>query len=171
MLGSWPARTGSATACMVAALALAACAGGSSDTAAVVIPGETPDPDTPVSGGPASTASPSPLPSAPSGPADLTIRVDDGQGSVTTWRLSCDPAGGDHPHPDAACGVLGAHGRAAFRRPDPAQVCTEIYGGPQVARITGTWRDERVRVSLNRTNGCQIARWDALRGLLPDPSG
>jgi hypothetical protein len=42
-----------------------------------------------------------------------------------------------------------------------------VYGGPQTARITGTWEGGPVDATLSRTNGCEIARWKALRGLLP----
>lgn len=42
------------------------------------------------------------------------------------------------------------------------QACTMIYGGPQTATITGTLNGEDVDSSFSRTNGCEIARWDAL---------
>ena len=46
--------------------------------------------------------------------------------------------------------------------PLPTDVmCTEIYGGPQTARITGRWHGRPVSVSLSRTDGCRIAQWDA----------
>ena len=53
--------------------------------------------------------------------------------------------------------------------PVPADVmCTEQYGGPQRARVTGTWHGRAVRASFTRTDGCQIARWDAIVPVLPD---
>lgn len=42
------------------------------------------------------------------------------------------------------------------------QLCTQIYGGPQTATVEGSWRGEQVRAGYDRTDGCQIARWDAL---------
>jgi hypothetical protein len=40
--------------------------------------------------------------------------------------------------------------------------CTQIYGGDQVARIRG----DNLQATFNRTNGCEIARWDALAPVL-----
>ena len=44
--------------------------------------------------------------------------------------------------------------------------CTEIYGGDQVALVEGSG----FRAILNRTNGCEIARWDALAPVLEIPA-
>jgi hypothetical protein len=45
--------------------------------------------------------------------------------------------------------------------------CIEIYGGPQVARVTGTFRGRRVWATFRRTDGCEIARWNRVRFLFP----
>ena len=123
--------------------------------------------------GPGGSVTPSPSTSSPDGStaaADLTIVVDDGAGKKTTWHLTCSPAGGDHPTPDKACTVLAEHGRTALSAVAPDRMCTEIFGGPQTAHIVGTWRGESVDTRLSRNNGCEIARWDALVGLLPAAS-
>lgn len=99
--------------------------------------------------------------------ADLTIVVDDGKGGKTTWRLTCSPGGGDHPNPANACAVLAKHGRTALTSVPRDQLCTQVYGGPQTAHVTGTWQGKPVDLRLSRTDGCQIARWNALVGLLP----
>jgi hypothetical protein len=53
-------------------------------------------------------------------------------------------------------------------RPVPAGVaCTQIYGGSQTALVTGTFRGRRVRATFNRHDGCEIARWNAVRFLFP----
>jgi hypothetical protein len=109
-------------------------------------------------------------PKAPSGTAKLSILLDNGFGVRTTWTLTCEPAGGTHPDPALACGVLGASGVKALPEPNAGQACTEQYGGPQKARLTGTWRGKPVDAQLSLENGCQIARWEALLGLLP-PGG
>jgi hypothetical protein len=141
-------------------------------------------PDLPVSTDlPRSTGSTAPVPwdvsalpppasvaSAPAGAASLTILLDDGFGVRSTWTLTCDPAGGTHPDPATACGVLGAHGATALPAVKPGTVCTEQYGGPQKAKITGSWRGKPVTSQLTLENGCEIARWTALLGLLP-PGG
>ena len=82
------------------------------------------------------------------------------------WKLSCDPPGGDHPDPEAACQVLDAHADA-LRPVAKDRACAQVYGGPEQATITGTWRGQRVFSTLSRTDACEIARWAALEGLLP----
>jgi hypothetical protein len=48
--------------------------------------------------------------------------------------------------------------------------CTEIYGGDQAAEVKGTGPDgTTVRAILNRSNGCEIARWDVLAPLVEVP--
>lgn len=41
-----------------------------------------------------------------------------------------------------------------------------MYGGPQTATIDGLWRGQRVHASYSRTDGCEIARWEALAPVL-----
>ncbi len=83
-------------------------------------------------------------------------------GDRVSWTLRCEPPGGTLPRPGVACGRL-ADGGARFVTPVPdGTVCTEIYGGPQVARVKGTLAGRRVWATFTRTNGCQISRWDRL---------
>jgi hypothetical protein len=78
-----------------------------------------------------------------------------------TATLTCEPNGGTHSDPAKACAALDAHPEALH--PVPGDVaCTEIYGGDQVALVEG----DGMRAVLNRTNGCEIARWDALAPLV-----
>jgi hypothetical protein len=100
----------------------------------------------------------------PSTRLTVTFRADD-RTPPTVWELTCDPAGGDHPEPQAACQALVDAGDP-FAPPPKDQICTEIYGGPERATVEGAWRSERVRADFSRTNGCEIARWDALRAVL-----
>ncbi len=118
-----------------------------------------------VPGSPSGEPSGSPTPAA-SGASELTITVDDGNGSSTTWRLSCDPAGGDHPQPDASCRALQENAEAALPPVPSDSACAEIFGGPQTATITGTWKGVAIDSRLSRTNACEIARWDALKPVL-----
>jgi hypothetical protein len=100
---------------------------------------------------------------------ELVVEVDAGDGSpVERWTLVCgDAAGGDHPDVRAACDNL--------RRltdpfaPIPADaVCTEQYGGPQTARVTGRWAGQPVDLALSRSDGCRMAQWDSLVPLVPE---
>lgn len=109
-------------------------------------------------------------PTPPSPQTELSVRVDPGGGaSPIEYTLTCDPPGGSHPDPQAACDLLDA---AASLDPDPLEpvppdvACTEIYGGPQTATVTGTLQGEPLGVSFSRVNGCEIARWDAAQPLL-----
>jgi hypothetical protein len=102
---------------------------------------------------------------------DLTIVSDDGKGKTETWTLTCDPAGGTHPDPAAACAALEAKGKTALPPVPKDMMCTQQFGGPQTAKITGTWKGEPVNATFSRTNGCEISRWKALTGLLPDAGG
>ena len=46
-------------------------------------------------------------------------------------------------------------------------VCTQQYGGPQVALITGRYAGRSVWVQLQNRNGCEIARFKRLAFLVP----
>jgi hypothetical protein len=85
----------------------------------------------------------------------------------TRWTVSCDPTGGTHPRRAAACRELARVGWAAFRPVPAATACAQIYGGPQVAIVSGRVGGRRVWARLTRADGCQIARWELLPSLLP----
>ncbi len=78
------------------------------------------------------------------------------------WTLRCAPAGGTLPRPAVACRRLGAIGAKLFAPVPRDAVCTEIYGGRQVAHVIGMVDGERVWAKFSRANGCQISRWDRL---------
>ncbi len=85
-------------------------------------------------------------------------------GETRSATLQCDPDGGSHPDPNGACDALLQHEDAL--KPVPRDVaCTEIYGGPQLATISGPG----VHAVFSRTNGCEIARWEALKAVLELP--
>ena len=100
-----------------------------------------------------------------SSPTSLKITYwAEGPGSArpVTWTLRCNPARGTLRNRATACRKLAAGGVKLFAPVARNAVCTEIYGGPQVARVVGTVAGTRVWASFNRTNGCHIARWDRL---------
>ncbi|MGY1986011.1 SSI family serine proteinase inhibitor [Blastococcus sp. SYSU DS0669] len=103
---------------------------------------------------------------------DLVVEVDRGDGSPPeTWTLTCGPSvGGTHPRAEAACAHLDAMSEPFAPLPDDL-VCTEQYGGPQAAHVTGRWRGEPVDLQLSRVDGCRISQWDSLGPLLPVPVG
>lgn len=135
----------------------------------------TVSPDDPVSDDdPATSPEPSDEPTEPATPvaADLTVVVGaTGEGATTTYTLTCEPVGGDHPDAEAACAAIAAGGLAAFE-PTPMDVaCTEQWGGPQTATVTGTVDGETVNAEFSRTNGCEISRWAALEPLFGPDAG
>lgn len=79
--------------------------------------------------------------------------------------LECDPPGGTHPDPEAACRALTANPEAL--EPVPADmVCAQLFGGPNRATVRGTFEGRGVAAELSRTNSCEIDRWDRLEPLL-----
>jgi hypothetical protein len=107
---------------------------------------------------------------APSGQDELVIVARTGEAPTVTWRLTCNPPRGSHPDPATACRVLTEHGDQALPAVPGNRACTQLYGGPETATITGRWRGRSLHSSFSRTNGCEIARWTALTGLLPAPA-
>ncbi len=87
------------------------------------------------------------------------------------WTLRCNPAVGTLPRPRVACARLAAGGWQLFA-PVPADaICTEIYGGPQVARVVGYVQGRRVWARFSRENGCHIARWSRVSPWLLPKAG
>jgi len=95
------------------------------------------------------------------GPTDLRVvyRADVGAPARVT-TLSCSPPRGTVAHPAAACRMLEAHGRTAFAPTPRGTACSQIYGGPQTALVTGTLEGGRVWARFTRRDGCATARWN-----------
>jgi hypothetical protein len=107
-------------------------------------------------------------PAAAGSSADLRITVwpnGKARGSKS-WTLRCDPAGGNLPNRLKACRTL-ARLRAPFAPVPPGVACSDIYGGPAVAHVQGRFRGRPVEAWFNRTDGCEVARWNAVRVLFP----
>jgi hypothetical protein len=104
----------------------------------------------------------------------LAVRYDDGAGRVRSGRLTC--AAGEQRAAGALAGGASAarlcrRARAIaplLTKPPPKRVaCTQIYGGPQTLRVTGTIDGRAVKRRFARTNGCEIADFDRVAGALP----
>ena len=103
---------------------------------------------------------------------DLVVVYDAGDGSAPQeWSLTCaGTVQGTHPDAEAACAHLLAT-QEPFA-PVPADAfCTEQYGGPQTATVTGRWAGEPVDLQLSRVDGCRISQWDRVGPLLPQDVG
>jgi hypothetical protein len=99
-----------------------------------------------------------------SGTALTVTYWDDGARTAdrVQWTLRCNPPRGTLARAATACRKL-ANGGAKLFAPVPRDVaCTQIYGGPQVARVVGRVKGVRVSARFARTDGCQISRWERL---------
>lgn len=82
-------------------------------------------------------------------------------GASHTWTLRCGPAGGTLPQAAAACRRLDALS-GPFAPTPPGTACSEIYGGPQVARVTGSFHGRKLWATFRRRDGCETERWNRL---------
>jgi hypothetical protein len=101
----------------------------------------------------------------------VTYWEDAAASSGVTWTLHCAPPGGSLERPGRACTRLAAGGTKLFAPLRPDTVCTEIYGGPQKARVVGTVDGKRVWTTFTRRNGCEIDRWRRISPWLVPPGG
>ncbi|MBO1268149.1 serine protease inhibitor [Arthrobacter cavernae] len=103
------------------------------------------------------------LTESPGGPEhEFVLRAADG-------RLS---PGSTLPDAPAALAAVEQHGEAVFFPvPTPYRICTQQYGGPQVAVVTGWFHGRKVSSRFSRTDGCEIARWRTMAALLGGVAG
>jgi hypothetical protein len=82
--------------------------------------------------------------------------------TITVWPQG--PKGPSATHvvrcPDSAVCARLASVPHPFAPVPRGAACTLIYGGPKVALVRGTYGGRRVRAWFNRSNGCEIARWN-----------
>ncbi len=108
---------------------------------------------------------------------DLTIRLTETPGGPA-WTFRLQASGGaltDGSNlPDAAAALDAVERFGAevfFPQPGPPKMCTQQYGGPQVAHVTGWFHGRQVNSAFSRTDGCEIARWRAMAPLLGGVAG
>jgi hypothetical protein len=104
-----------------------------------------------------------------SGPAtelEISVWASGMDGPVRSWTLECPP-GGSLPNAEQACARLEALGDEAFKPLAKDIVCAQIYGGPEVAEVRGTFDGRPVDARFNRTNGCEMERWKRHEFLFP----
>jgi hypothetical protein len=99
-----------------------------------------------------------------SGLADLTLVVDgDGSGGQAPKEIEvrCEEA-----QDSALCTDVASLTAEDFEPTPQNTACTQQYGGPQTARVTGTLNGETIDARFSREQGCEIARWDAVVAVL-----
>ncbi|MGL3804516.1 hypothetical protein ACSYDW_00300 [Paeniglutamicibacter sp. R2-26] len=149
-----------ATTLFAAAVLLAGCGGNGG------VPGQSP-----------STAPASPSVSSPATAdidLDIVVRAD-GKNASAEYSLQCAGAtaleSSKHPRAAEACELVSKHPQ--ILDPAPAnQMCTEQYGGPATASVSGTIDGKAVSREFDLKNGCGISAWgDALPLLVEQPTG
>lgn len=91
----------------------------------------------------------------------ISVVADEGA-PAKVMTLRCDPTGGSHPQAAQACAVLAKAGAKVFKPVPKSQACSMLYGGPQTATVTGSYRGRKVDATFKRTNGCEVDRWEQL---------
>jgi len=105
---------------------------------------------------------------ATTGPtADLQIEISirGSQAPTKAWTLHCPP-GGTLPDAATACSKLAAV-KDPFAPVPKGTACTQIYGGPEIANVGGTFDGERVDTKFSRGDGCELERWNNVGFLFP----
>ena len=104
------------------------------------------------------TASPAlaePIP-RPTPQSTLRIIVTVKRGPTKAALLTCDPDGGTHPAPAAACALLRkVNGDPAKLNVVPDPVCTDEYE-PHAVLVRGRWRGRAVKWAHVYTNSCHM---------------
>jgi hypothetical protein len=171
---------------------LAACGGDDDDDQSVMTPGDgVQEPGDDPAGGPPSGTPGNPAPPQGDDPPGGPIQMSDL--AVGTLEITIE-----HPDADAVTYIVGCQGDTATLQGDVAidanaacaalartevldrlangppadQVCTEIYGGPDTARLVGQIDGRSIDATIDRANGCGIDDWDRLLvAVLPSALG
>jgi hypothetical protein len=106
---------------------------------------------------------------APSGAAaggaapkvSLDIKVSGKPGAPAThWTLQCDPAGGTHPDPAAACATL-LKAKDPFAPAQKGVDCPMIIVGSKTAIVKGTYFGKHIDRTFVE-GGCDLPSWAKL---------
>ena len=68
-----------------------------------------------------------------------------------------------------ACRLARARAGLLASSPDPQRACTQVYGGPERARVSGRIGERAIARSFSRGDGCRIDEWARAMPLLPSP--
>lgn len=157
MLAFRLAAVGVAGALMFAGCGEAGDAG--SDAPVTVSPGKTPSSSETATGS-ATTKSTAEIKAA-----DLKIVVLLTEGKSKEYTLTCKPTGGTLPNAESGCAVLAQSAPQIFAKRDKDVMCTQQVGGPEKARVTGTFDGQKIDSEFSQTDGCEISRWTFIKSL------
>jgi hypothetical protein len=89
---------------------------------------------------------------------------------VATLDCSAEPqATGFIEDEESACRAVQDSRELLLNGPPDNVACTEIYGGPQKAEISGEVDGQGIYLGVSREDGCAIGVWDALEPILGTP--
>ena len=92
----------------------------------------------------------------------ITVWPQGKAGTSISHTLNCPQGKGTLPEASAACAKLRRVDTSAFAPVPAGTACTEIYGGPQTARVSGRLAGKSIEADFEHSNGCEIARWGRL---------
>lgn len=140
-------------------------------------PGTTP-PDAETTVPAPAPPSAAPLPSGSgAGDAELSITIKAStDGKAVNYTLVCKGgapmAESQHPRAAAACSALKKNAAILNPASPPKGIsCTQQFGGPQVASVTGEVNGTPVETSFALRDGCEIGAWNAAKDLLGAAGG
>ncbi|WP_445155406.1 SSI family serine proteinase inhibitor [Arthrobacter sp. Hor0625] len=124
-------------------------------------------------------ASPGTSPTAVPGQGDAELAVlfkSSADAKAVSYTLRCSngepAAGSNHPTAAAACAAVKQNPAILSPGPRPTdRACTQQYGGPQTATVTGTVDGKTVKSEFSRTDGCEIELWNAAKDVLGSSGG
>ncbi|MFW0771920.1 SSI family serine proteinase inhibitor [Paenarthrobacter nitroguajacolicus] len=161
---------------VLAVAGLAACSG-TSTPGSTNSPTEAPSSSATSSSSPSKTSTPTASAATGAGNAELSITlIETPESAPKAFTLVCTdgaPAA-ESNHPSAAEACTSLKNSPTLLSPAPArtdQACTMQYGGPATAKVTGSVDGKEVSAAFTRTDGCQIALWDAAKSVLGSDGG
>jgi subtilisin inhibitor-like len=89
--------------------------------------------------------------------SSLTLTYMAQAGFASAVKLTCDPAGGGHPDPAAACAALAAADADMAKLPPGDRMCILLYQ-PVTAQLKGEWRGRAVEWKHTYGNTCEMHR-------------
>jgi hypothetical protein len=95
----------------------------------------------------------------------VTLRPAGTDGAARRRRIRCATLGPKATEP--VCRNLAGLTADQLAPVPPGTACTQIFGGPQTARVVGRYRGRRLWVTFRRRNGCEINRWARVAFLFP----
>ena len=107
---------------------------------------------------PSAGAGSAPAP-APKVSLDITVSTTPNAPSKH-WTRQCEPAGGTHPNPAAACAVL-LKAKNPFAPLPKGIMCPMIRVGTKTAIVKGTYFGKHIDTKLS-PGGCQLAQWEKI---------